>query len=248
MTAAVAIDEVREISPRAMARITGLCYLLTVVAGIIAQGFISERVVVSGDAAATASNILARLPLYRLGFTIYLIEMAAQVATTVLFYHLLKPVSRTASLLAAVFSLVGCTIKTLSRLFYFAPLLVLQSDTPYLGVFAPEQLQALALLFLGLNDQAAAMALVFFGCYGLVKGYLLLRSTFFPRFLGVLTLAGALGWLTFLSPSLGLRLFPIVAGVGILGAVATILWLLIVGLNEPRWREQANLAAASIWR
>jgi hypothetical protein len=92
------------------------------------------------------------------------------------------------------------------------------------------------------------MALAFFGFYGLVKGYLVLKSTFLPRFLGVLTLLGGVGWLTFLSPSLGMRSFPIVAGVGILGAIATILWLLIAGVNEERWKEQADLAAASIWR
>ena len=245
MSAAVAM---REISPRGMARLTGACYLLTLVAGIIAQVLVSERLVVSGDAAATASNILAHQPLFRMGFTIYLIEMAAQIAMTVLFYYLLKPVSRSASLLAAVLSLVGCTIKTLSRLFYYAPLLVLEGDARYLGSFNPDQLQSLALLFLRLNDFAAAMALAFFGFYGLIKGYLLLRSTFFPRVLGVLTLAGGLGWLTFLSPSAGLGLFPIVAAIGILGAIATILWLLIVGVNEPQWKEQAGLAAASIWR
>lgn len=248
MTTAAAIAGPREISPRTMARVTGACYLLTVAGGIIAEVFISQRLLVPGDAAATASNILGQAPLFRIGFTIYLIEMAAQIAMTVLFYYLLKPVSRSASLLAAVFSLVGCTIKTLSRLFYFAPLLVLDGDARYLGVFAPDQLESLALLFLRLNDQAAAMALAFFGLYGLVKGYLLLRSTFLPRFLGGLTLAGGLGWLTFLSPSLGMQWFPIVAGVGFLGAIATILWLLIAGVNEPRWKAQASLATASIWR
>jgi hypothetical protein len=248
MSTAVGMEGIAETSPRGMARLTGACYLIAIVMGIIAQGFISERLVVSGNAATTASNIMAQEPLFRLGFTIYLIEMAAQIAMTVLFYYLLKPVSRSASLLAAVFSLVGCTIKTLSRLFYFAPLLVLDSDTQYLRVFDADQLQALALLFLRVNDYGAAIALAFFGFYGLLKGYLVLRSTFFPRFLGVLTLVGALGWLTFLSPSIGMRLFPIAAAVGILGAIATILWLLIVGVNEQRWKEQAALATASIWR
>jgi hypothetical protein len=248
MSTAVTIEGTAETSPRAMARITGALYLLTIVAGIIAQGFISETLIVPGNAATTASNISAQEPLFRLGFTIYLIEMAAQIAMTVLFYYLLKPVSRTASLVGAVFSLVGCTIKTLSRLFYFAPLLVLDGNAEYLRVFDTDQLQSLALLFLEVNDHGAAMALAFFGFYGLLKGYLVLRSTFLPRFLGVLTLVAGLGWLTFLSPSLGMRLFPILAGVGILGAIANILWLLIVGVNEQRWKEQANLSAASMWR
>lgn len=248
MSTAAVMKGITELSPRTMARITGAFYLLTIVTGIIAQGFISERLVVSGDAAATASNITAQKPLFQLGFTIYLIEMAAQIVMSVLFYYLLKPVSRSASLVAAVLSLVGCTIKTLSRLFYFAPLLVLDGNAQYLSVFDTGQLKALALLFLEVNDQGAAMALAFFGFYGLVKGYLVFKSAFLPRFLGVLTLLGSVGWLTFLSPSLGMRVFPIAAGVGIIGAIATILWLLIVGVNEQRWREQADLAAASIWR
>jgi hypothetical protein len=248
MSAPVAMKAVAELSPRTMARITGAFYLLTIVAGIIAQAFISERLVVAGDASTTAGNITANTSLFQLGFTIYLVEMAAQIAMTVLFYYLLKPVSRTASLLAAVFSLVGCTIKTLSRLFYFAPLLVLGGNAQYLSVFDADQLNALALLFLRVNDQAAGMALAFFGFYGIVKGYLVFKSTFLPRFLGVLTLVGSVGWLTFLSPSLGLRVFPIAAGIGIIGAIATILWLLSVGVNEQRWMERANLAAASIWR
>lgn len=234
-----------ELSSRNLARLTGALFLLTIVMGIIAQALISDRLVVSGNAATTASNIMEKEGLFRLGFTIYLIEMAAQIGMTVLFYYLLKPVSRTASLVSAILGLVGCTIKTLSRLFYFAPLLVQEGSTGYLGVFTPDQLQALALLFLKLNDQAAAMALAFFGFSGVVQGYLVFRSTFLPRFLGVLTLVGGLGWLTFLSPSLGMRLFPIVAGVGILGALVTITWLLVVGVNEPRWKEQANLTTAN---
>jgi hypothetical protein len=219
----------------------GVFYLLTILTGIFALGFVSERLVVSGDAATTAANILAHQSLFQLGFTVYLIEMASQVAMTALFYELLKPAGRSVSLLAAYLGLAGCVIKTFSRVFYIVPLFVLGGPS-FLSVFSSEQLQALALLFLKVNDQGAGVALAFFGFATLLKGYLILRSTFLPRFLGVLSVLGGVGWLTFLYPPLGYRLFPILAAVGLLGSAATILWLLVKGVNEQRWKEQAGAA------
>jgi hypothetical protein len=237
------IGRIAEVSPRFLARIAGAFYLLTILTGVFAQRFISERLVVSGDAAATATNILTHRFLFQLGFAVYLIEMACNIAMTAFFYDLLKPVSRRLSLLAAFFSLIGIAIKTLSRLFYIAPLLVL-GGSQYLNVFSAEQLQALALLFLKVNDQGAGIGLVFFGFYALLMGYLIVRSTFLPRILGVLSALGGLGWLTFLLPPLGYRLFPYIALVGLLGAAAKILWLLVFGVNEQRWKEQASAAAS----
>jgi uncharacterized protein DUF4386 len=233
------MERVAEGSPRTRARITGVVYLITILTGVFAQGFVSERLIVWGDAAATATSILSHKSLFQLGFTVYLIEMACNVAMTALFYDLLKPVNKSVSLLAAFLGLVGCTIKTLGRLFYLAPLFIL-GGAHYLSVFSLGQLQALALLFLKLNDQAAGIALAFFGFYALLTGYLIFRSTFLPRVLGVLSMLGGLGWLTFLSPPLGYRLFPYVAGFALLGALALILWLIVAGVNEPRWKEQAG--------
>ena len=241
MGTAVMTYRITETSPRTKARITGVFYLLTMLTGIFAQGFVSGRLVVDGDAAATATNILAHKSLFQLGFTVYLIEMACQIAMTALFYDLLKPAGRSVSLLAAFLGFTGCVIKTFSRLFFIAPLFIL-GGAHYLSVFSAEQLQALALLFLKVNDQGAGIALAFFGFYALLTGYLIIRSTFLPRILGVWSVVAGLGWLTFLSPTLGYRLFPYIAAFGLLGAVSLILWLLVFGVNEQRWKEQASPA------
>jgi hypothetical protein len=236
------VNRAAKTSPLTLARWAGVLYLTTVTAGLIAQVFISGRIVVGGDASATAANILAQKDLFQLGFTVYLIEMAAQVAQTAVFYLLLRPVSRGLALVALVLGLVGCTIKTLSRLFYIAPLVVL-GGAPYLAVFGGEQRESLALLLLNVNDQAAGMALAFFGLSTLLNGYLVLRSTFLPRFLGVLSIVGGIGWLSFLYPPLGNQLFPLVALVGLLGSAANILWLLIVGVNAEKWQQRAAATA-----
>ena len=118
MGEAVMTERIAETSPRLKARITGVLYLLTILTGIFAQGFVSGRLVVDGDAAATATNILTHRFLFEFGFTVYLIEMACQIAITALFYDLLKPAGRSVSLVAAFLGLAGCVIKTFSPLLY----------------------------------------------------------------------------------------------------------------------------------
>src|SRR5438270_663662 len=217
--------QIAEASPRGKARIIGVLYLLTMLTGIFAQGFVSNRLVVFGDASTTATNILTHKSLFQLGFTVYLVEMACQIAVTALFYDLLKPAGRSVSLLAAFLGLTGCVIKTFSRLFYIAPLFLL-GGAHYLNAFSTEQLQALALLFLKVNDRGAGIALAFFGFYALLTGYLIIKSTFLPRVLGLLSMLAGVGWLAFLYPSLGYRMFFYIAPFGLAGATALILWLL----------------------
>jgi hypothetical protein len=142
---------------------------------------------------------------FRLGFAVYRVELACQITMTALMYDLLKPVSRSGSLLAAIFGLMGCAVKILSRLFFFAPLLVL-GGAHYLSVFSAEQMHALALPSLRVDYHAEAIAMVFFGFSALLKGYLVFRSTFLPRIPGVLSAAGGLGWLTYLYEPLASRM------------------------------------------
>jgi hypothetical protein len=89
------------------------------------------------------------------------------------------------------------------------------------------------------------MALVFFGFYAPLTGYLIIRSTFLPRILGWFSVIAGVGWLTFLYQPLGYRLFPYVAALGLLGAVSLMLWLLVFGVNEQRWKEQAGAALSN---
>jgi hypothetical protein len=245
MTAVAITERVEKTSLRSLARTTGVLYLLTIVTGIFSAGYVSGKLIVNGDAAATAANIHAHPGLLQLGFAVYLIEMACQVAITALFYVLLKPAGRSISLAAAFLGLTASIIKTFSRVFFIAPLFIL-GDAHYLSVFTAEQLQALALLFLKVNDRGAGIALVFFGFYAILTGYLIIKSTFLPRILGMLSVLGGLGWLTFLYPPLGGRLFPFLAIFAILGAASLIVWFMVYGVNEQRWKEQAGAATASM--
>jgi hypothetical protein len=235
---AATTDRLTEMSPLARSRLAATFFLLTIVLGGIGES-ISGRLVVPGDAGATAANILSQTSLFRLGFASYLIEMACSIAMTAFFYDLLKPVSRSVSLLAAFFGLVGIAIKTSSRLFYIAPLAVL-GGADYLGAFEGDQLEAFSLLLLRVNAQGAAMALVFFGLYALLKGYLIFKSTFLPRVLGVLGMLGGAGWLAFLVPPLAEEIFEYIVAVALLGSAAEIFWLLVFGVNAERWKELAN--------
>ena len=247
MNAAIPPQRLLELSPKSMARLAGVSSLLVMVTGTFAQFFVSERLVVFGDASATATNILAHRSLFEWGFAVYLVEMTIQIVSIAMFYLLLKPVSRTVALLAAFVGLAGCIIKAMSRLFYIAPLFLLDGGDA-LTAFNADQQHALAVVLLRVNDLGAGIALAFFGVRAIFQGYLIIRSTFLPRTLGVLTLITGVVLLSFLSPSLGIRLFPVTAAIGLVASIAVIGWLLVFGVNEERWREQAGLSSASIWK
>jgi hypothetical protein len=233
-------QRVAEASPRPRARITGVVYLLYFLTAVFGE-FLLRGLVVDGDAAATATNILAHQSLFRLGLATGLIATACYIAVTALFYGLFKPVSRSLSLLGAFFSLVGCAILAFGSLFQLAPL-VLLGGSPYLNVFKVEQLRALALMFLELNTQAGNICVVFFGVYCLLIGYLIFTSAFLPRILGGLMALAGLGWLTFLSPPLASHLSPYNLVLGFLAELLLCLWLLVMGVNVQRWKEQASTA------
>jgi hypothetical protein len=234
------MERIAEASPCPRARITGVIYLFYFLTAVCGEFFL-KGLVVHGDAAATANNILAHQRLFRLGLATGLTATACYVTVTALFYGLFKPVNRTLSLLAAFFSLVGCAILAFASLFRIAPL-VLLGGSQYLSVFNVEQLRALAYLFLELYGEVVNICFVFFGVYCLVIGYLIFRSAFLPRILGVFMAFAGLGWVTFLSPPLANYLRPYILLLGVIAELALMLWLLVMGVNVQRWKEQANAA------
>jgi uncharacterized protein DUF4386 len=240
MSTAVMMKRIAEATPRPSARITGVVYLLYFLTAVLG-GFFMRGIVVDGDAAATANNLLAHQPFFRLGLATGLIATACYIAVTALFYELFKPVNRGLSLLAAFFSLVGCAVQAFGSIFQLAPFVVLGSSQ-YLSVFKVEQLRAVALMFLELNTLAVNICLVFFGFYDLLIGYLIFRSAFLPRILGGLMAFAGLGWLTFLSPPLANYLSPYNLVLGFLAELLLMLWLLVKGVNVQRWKDQASAA------
>jgi hypothetical protein len=244
LSAAVTTERRAEASPRLKARMAGVFYFLEGLTSVLGQQVILGRLVVSGDAAATAANILANEPLFWAGFASSLIAVMFHLAWALLFYDLFKPVSRSLSLLAAFVILVGCAMQALTALFYLAPLVVLQGGAS-LSAFTAEQAQDLALLFLNLNGRAFDIYLAFFGLWCVLIGYLIFRSTFLPRIFGALFALAGLGWLTFLVPPLAHELFPVIAALSALGELPLQLWLIVVGVNAQRWNEQARVAEAS---
>ncbi len=218
----------------------GVFQLLEAVTAAFGEVIVPGKLVVSGNAAATAANILGHEQLFWLGFASSLVGVVCHIAWALLMYELLKPVNRSLSLLAAFVILVGCAIQALTSLLYLAPLVVLTGGSSA-SAFTTPQLQALALMFLRLNTYAFNIDLVFFGLWCVLTGYLIFRSTFLPRILGVLLAISGLGWVTYLHPPLANYLFmPYLAVASALGEIPLELWLIVMGLNAQKWFELAN--------
>ena len=240
MTTVSTMRRVWETSPRFQARMAGVISLITTTSGFAA--FVRGSLIVYGDAAATAHNILAHELLFRLAFIGDVIAFL-YILYTLLLYNLFKPVDERVSLLAAIVSLVGCTIGALVSVLELAPLVILRGAQSW-RAFSMEQLQALALMSLRLHDDGYTVSMVFFGSYNLLIGYLIFRSTFIPRILGVLLAVSGLCYLVncfanFISPAFAAHLVPYIL---IPGAAELLLavWLVVMGVNIQRWNEQAG--------
>jgi hypothetical protein len=228
------------------ARIAGVLFLFSLVAGGFGEAYVPAKLIVSGDAAATVANLRNFDFLYRLGFAAFLIESLCDIALALILYALLKPVSKELSLLAAFFGLMGTATFAFAELFYFAPLLIMRG-AGYLQTFSPDQLNSLALLSLKFYGFAGMIFTAYYGMAWIVRAYLMFRSGYLPRFLGVLMAVGGIGFvvrnfLLILAPAyasdvLLMLMFP--------GGLILTVWLLWKGVDVSKWNAKVKAVHAS---
>lgn len=230
-----------EDSPRAVARIGGLLYLITIVVGIFEEAVVRARIVVPGDATATAAHLRSMESLWRLGLAGEMVMALCTVTLSLVLYVLLRPVGRDLALLATFFGLVATGVGVAYSLQLVEALFPL-GNAYYLKAFHPDQLDVMASLALKSHVFGFGISLLLFGPFFLVAGYLIFRSTYFPRLIGVLYQIAGVGYLVngfvlLLAPQLAGRIFTLIVAPVFVGEASFCLWLLIRGLNLEKWER-----------
>ena len=243
------IDRTIESSPQLYARIGGALYLIVIAIGLFGEAFVRDRVIVSGDATATAKNIMASESLWRFHIAAELLLLICAVVLLMILFVLLKPVSRELIILATFFNLVSIGLEAATAMYLVFALFPL-GNAAYLKAFSSEQLYAMASLALKSHAYGFGVSLLFFGCFCMVIGRVIFRSGFLPKAVGALMQIAGLCYLTdsfalILSPPLANRLFPTILLPAFVGEASLCLWLLVKGVNVQRWLEQAGAARVS---
>jgi Domain of unknown function (DUF4386) len=236
MTTITAETAPRSKIPLSVTHVRVAAFLLLVLSPIAVFGmiYVPSMLIVPGDAATTAGNIMASESLFRLGIASSLLS------------QLLKPVDKNIAVLMVIFNLLIVPIAMLNELNHFAVLL-LSSSADYLKVFTPVQLHALISLFLNLYDDGTKIAGIFWGLWLFPYGFLVFKSGFLPRILGVLLMIGCFSYVIqsfvgFLSPNLVVYT-ALLAALTSSGELLVPLWLLIKGVNVEQWEKRALVPA-----
>lgn len=230
-------------NPNKTARIAGFLYLLLVPLGILGILYIPTTLVVSGDIAATINNIRANESLFRLGIVSAIAAQLVNIFVVLYLYKLLKPVNKGMAQLMVIFLLLGVPIAFLNELTHLAVLLLL-NGADYLAVFTTEQVQGMVAFFLDLHQYGIFIAQVFWGLWLFPMGYLVYKSGYLPRIIGILLMIGCFGYLMdsfifFFVPDFGIT----VSEFTFLGEVLLPLWLVIKGVNVEGWKKQTQAVA-----
>lgn len=207
--------------------------------GIFGILYVPSTLIVLGDAATTAGNILANESLFRLSILTALIIQLDQILLVLVLYKLLKPVNKIHALLMVVFALAAVPIAMLNELNQFAVLLLL-SGADYLTLFGANQLHSQVMFFLDLHEHGIFIAQLFWGLWLFPMGYLVFKSGFIPGIIGVLLMIGCFGYLIdsvifFLFPDIDVTL----SSFTFIGELLLPLWLVIKGVDVEQWKKRA---------
>lgn len=229
-----------EISIKTAARAAGALYLVNIVLGFFAIGYV-PGMVITKDAESTARNMLAHEEMYRLGLVAHLIILLTNIPLGVIFLRIFKPVSRPLALAIIFITLVATAVEIANLLNQFMPLVLLKQGG---SGFSPAQLTSLSYMYHRLELVGVNLAFFFFGFYGMGMGTLIIRSGFLPRAIGVLMAIGGCCYVLnsvagFLSPPFASKLVPYILVPSGLSELIFCLWLLIVGLNKDKWEQRA---------
>ena len=227
------------------ARIAGFLYLLLVPFGFFGLDYIPS-LIVPGNAAATVSNIMAHTLLFRLSILSALIIPIVTVSVAYFLYKLFKSVNKNQAVLMVLFTLVATPIAMLSELNHFAVLQLL-NGTDYLKVFSHDQLYSQVMFFLEMSNYGANITAIFWGLWLFPLGYLIIKSNFIPKLIGVLIIVAGFGYLVdsialFLLPDLNLDFSQYT----FIGELILLLWLLIKGVKNEQWEKRALESAGLI--
>ena len=229
------------ISPKLYARNAGLLYLLIIVVGMFAVIFARDKLIVSGDPAATAGNLVAHNLLWRTGIAADLVMHLCDIPVMLVIFVLLRPVDKNMALLALLFNLVQTAVLVANKLNLVAALLPLGNAT-YLKAIPPAQADAQMYLSLKLHDIGFGVGLIFFGFTCLVNGYLIFRSGYFPKVIGILLqIAGicyiASNFMLLLVPEIAAKLFPASILPCFIAELTFCLWLIFKGVDINIWNK-----------
>jgi hypothetical protein len=219
------------------ARYAGVAMLLSIIFGFLGEMILPNRIIVASDAAATAANIIGHPTLFRATFAAYLVEGICDVALCVFWYILLKPVDRNLALLSAFMGMVSMITFAVAQASFFTSSVILR-DAGGMMSFPTDQRQALALLAVRVASTIAYLFIGFYGIASMLRGYLIARSGYLPRILGILLFIGGAGFflrsITYIlvpQYSSFVMLLPMmVAGIPLMG------WLLIKGVDTAKLR------------
>lgn len=231
---------------RFVARIGGILYLIIIALGALGEAVIRGSIVVPGNATATAANLRSMEWLWRLGVAGEVVLLTCATALMLILYVLLRHVSRDLALAAVFFNLVSIAIEGVATVSLAAALFPLASAS-YLNAFAPEQINAMAMLSVRSHTAGFGIALIFFGVECVILGYLIYRSGYMPRSIGVLMeIAGVCyvinSFALLLSPPLSSRLFPAILIPSLIAELSLALWLLVKGVNAEKWDQHVHSA------